>query len=190
MVDRPFCELLKWCLFKNIKYIPLVSFFSLSAGDTEDRRGPGQKTGGFCWLCLLLWGQESFPPFLRCPFCIQFMPSFQALTWLLLLGEEATGLLCAGPLRHEWAPLAGTQTAGTRAMAWLLGTPARAQQVRELGKFGQASWRKRIKRNGEDSVLSVYSLAIGRHSVNTCWMSGWVNGWMNKDQNEQPNKLC
>lgn len=68
MVDRPFCELLKWCLFKNIKYIPLVSFFSLSAGDTEDRRSPGQKTGGFCWLCLLLWGQESFPPFLQSPF--------------------------------------------------------------------------------------------------------------------------
>ena len=175
--------------FELFPGVNLLSSEHLWWSKSLDRRGPGQKTGGFCWLCLLLWGQESFPPFLRCPFCIQFMPSFQALTWLLLLGEEATGLLCAGPLRHEWAPLAGTQTAGTRAMAWLLGTPARAQQVRELGKFGQASWRKRIKRNGEDSVLSVYSLAIGRHSVNTCWMSGWVNGWMNKDQNEQKVKI-
>lgn len=47
VLDRLLCELRKSWLSRHRKTF-------LSPGDTEDRRGPGQKPGGFCRLCLPL----------------------------------------------------------------------------------------------------------------------------------------
>ena len=119
MVDGPFCELLKCQLSRkhqllgvcqkvhlgfsigcyrktqvNILANPIHTphQFSLSPGGTDDRRGPGQKTGGFCRLCLLLLRQESFSPFLHCLFSIQFM--------LFLSGPD----LASAPGRGSYGP--------------------------------------------------------------------------------------
>lgn len=111
--------------------------------------------------------------------------SSQHLTWPLLLGEEAMGLLCAGPQRHEWAHLAGTQKAGTRATVGLPVTPAGAQQVREMGKSKQVSWMRRLKGLGR----TVFYSFIHWHLVDIQWIlvewinehvNEWMNRWMDK----------
>lgn len=151
---------------ENIKYVLCINFF-LSPGDTEDRRGPSQKAGRFCLLCLLLWGQKSLPQILHCPFSIQFMLFFPASDLASAPGRGSYG----PPVRR--ASEARMSSSGRDSESWdqshsgAASDPSRSPAGERDGQIQTGFLNEETQRIGEDSVLFIYSLAFGRHSVNT-----------------------